>query len=191
MRSFSLVAAAFTTAAVVLLSSTASADLVIKSPHKHPDYRAELEPHGVFRIWHRKFGRFGGSSRRALGNAEFGLGFRATIELADPAFVPKINNTVGITFGTDITSCNGYCPNPELISYFPVGLQWNFFLSDDWSVMFEPGFVLVSYSLFEEFDADFMVFAGGRYHFNDDIALTMRVGYPFTFSIGPSFFVGR
>lgn len=32
----------------------------------------------------------------------------------------------------------------------------------------------------------FVLYAGGRYHFTDDIALTMRIGYP-TFSLGVSF----
>ena len=195
MRLFSLVAAAL---AIMLSSLTyssgASAQNVIKQPNNHPKYRAELEPHGVFRAWHRRFGRYAdapGRRRNGFGDVEFGAGFRASIELGDPAFIPSINNTVGITFGADITNCNGYCPDPELLFYFPVGMQWNFFFTKHWSVMFEPGLVVIGYSLFDDAAVDFMVAGGARYHFNDDIALTMKVGYPFTFSIGPSFFVGN
>jgi hypothetical protein len=33
-----------------------------------------------------------------------------------------------------------------------------------------------------------IIMAGGRYHFSENVALTMRVGYP-SFSIGVSFFL--
>jgi hypothetical protein len=33
-----------------------------------------------------------------------------------------------------------------------------------------------------------LIMVGGRYHFNDRISLTMRIGYP-AFSIGASFFL--
>ena len=47
-----------------------------------------------------------------------------------------------------------------------------------------------SYGFFADTYGDFTFAAGGRYHFSDKVALTMRVGYPFV-SVGISFFVGH
>ena len=72
----------------------------------------------------------------------------------------------------------------------PVALQWNFFLTDKWSVFGEAGVMLRSYGfLTSDTYGDFTVAAGGRFHFSDRISLTMRAGYPFV-SVGVSFFVG-
>jgi hypothetical protein len=67
----------------------------------------------------------------------------------------------------------------------PAVMQWNFWLHRKWSVFGEPGVAMY----FEDGDLEFtpfVLYAGGRYHFTDTIALTMRVGYP-TFSLGVSF----
>ena len=50
--------------------------------------------------------------------------------------------------------------------------------------------MLRSYGFFADTYGDFTFAAGGRYHFSDKVALTMRVGYPFV-SVGISFFVGH
>lgn len=166
-------------------SSTAAAQVVIKNPNAHPEYRAELEPHGNLILWHRYYHRRY-RVYRDFGDPEAGAGFRATIELGDPAFIPKLNNTVGITFGIDLTSCR-YCRD-DVTLWFPVGLQWNFFLTEKWSVFADLG-VIPRTDGFNAVFFDFMAHAGGRYHFNDTVALTMRIGYPFI-SVGASFFVG-
>lgn len=159
--------------------------MVIKNPNDHPDYRAELEPHGNLILWHRYYNRRY-ARYRDFGDPEGGAGFRATIEIADPAFIPKLNNTVGITFGIDATSCR-YCRDDVTI-WLPVGLQWNFFLTDKWSVFADLGLAPRTDG-FDSIYFDFMAMVGGRYHFNDTVALTMRIGYPFV-SVGASFFVG-
>jgi hypothetical protein len=186
MRSSTLVvASAFALSAWLGWSGVAEARTVIKNPNEHPDYRAELEPHGNLILWHRYYHR----RYRAyndFGDPEGGLGFRATIELGDPAFVPQINNTVGITFGIDVTSCR-YCSD-DVTLWFPVGLQWNFFLTDKWSVFADLG-VIPRTDGVRDLYFDFMAHVGGRYHFNDTVALTMRIGQPFI-SVGASFFVG-
>jgi hypothetical protein len=174
-------------AIALLFSPEARADSVIKQPSRHPVYRAELEPHLDILPWHRNYGGYHG---HGFGDVEFGGGFRASIELADPAFIPKINNTVAITFGVDFTNnnCPG-CYNRDFSFWSPVALQWNFFLTDKWSVFAEGGFMLRSYGFFADTYGDFLLGAGARFHFNDKVALTMRVGYPFV-SVGISFFVG-
>jgi len=188
MTKRTLLAAGLTASAIAFLfAPEARADSVIKQPSRHPVYRAELEPHINILPWHRNYG---GGRYSGFGDFEFGGGFRASIELADPAFIPKLNNTVAITFGIDFTNnnCRGYCRS-DFSFWSPVALQWNFFLTDKWSVFGEAGFMLRSYGFLSETHGDFTLAAGGRYHFNDKVALTMRVGYPFV-SVGLSFFVG-
>src|SRR5689334_20903812 len=78
-------------------SNEAAAQLVIKNPNDHPDYRVELEPHLHMTPWHWGYhGRHYPGRYSAFGYPEFGGGFYAAIELGDPAFIPKLNNTVGI-----------------------------------------------------------------------------------------------
>ena len=63
-------------------------------------------------------------------------------------------------------------------------LQWNFWLSEDWSVFGEPGPGLrLDDSHISVEPLEF--WAGGRWHFVEYAALTMRVGYP-TFTVGVS-----
>jgi len=125
-------------------------------------------------------------------------------------FVPSINNNVAIGFGVDYLHYNGCNFRQNGVDYgcgagfltFPVVMQWNFFLTEHWSVFGEPGLFLY-HGFFDTnyCDAkfkncvyantngvDFAFYAGGRYHFNDKISLTMRIGYP-TFSFGVSFFL--
>ena len=190
MNTRTFLLAGLTAASVaVLFAPEARADSVIKQPNRHPVYRAELEPHLNILPWHRNYGV---GHYNGFGDVEFGGGFRASIEVADPAFIRKINNTVAITFGVDFTNisdCRGCYHGHDFSFWSPVALQWNFFLTDKWSVFGEAGFMLRSYGFLDDVYADFTLAAGARYHFNDNVALTMRVGYPFV-SVGVSFFVG-
>jgi hypothetical protein len=163
--------------------------LIIKQPGNHPDYKVELEPHlnlGLFHYGHRFKGYSG------FGTPDFGAGFRATIKIADPAFVPKINDTVGITFGLDLGGCSGSYCHGRFHVVSPVGLQWNFYLTREWNVFADLGFMLrfTGYSGIDNgVRADFFAMAGGRYMISDKLSLTFRVGYPFV-SFGVSFFAG-
>jgi hypothetical protein len=169
--------------------------LRIKYPGEHPDYVFEAEPHLLLGLF-KPPGPAAGTG--------FGAGFRGTIEIVDNGFIGTINNSVGIGFGLDWIhydrhekNCNRAAgdscisvEDDDDVDYFwiPVVLQWNFWLSDNWSVFGEPG---VSLRITEAGDNDvsfdpFNVWAGGRWHFSDAAALTMRIGYP-TFSVGVSF----
>jgi hypothetical protein len=68
-------------------------------------------------------------------------------------------------------------------------VQWNFFFTDKFSAFAEGGLMLRSGGFYDYVDADFFIGIGGRYHFNDNVALTFRIGSPFV-SLGVSFFVG-
>jgi len=184
-----LAAGLFGAGALTMLAPEAQAEIVIKRPNDHPVYRAELEPHAnLIAYRYRDYGGRRGGRYRAFGDPEFGGGFRASIELADPAFVPSINNTIAISFGLDFTNCH-YCRYDNFSIWSPVALQWNFFLSDRWSVFAEFGGILRSDGFYRDIYLDPAIWIGGRFHFNDKVALTMRAGIPW-FSIGVSFFVG-
>jgi hypothetical protein len=140
---------------------------IIRSPGDHPSYIFEAEPH--FMIGYA--GPFNEGSN-------VGLGFRGSFNIAN-GFVPSINDTVGIGVGFDFAPGSGHV-------YAPIVLQWNFWLSTHWSVFGEPGIAFGSgnsdTSVFPAF------FVGGRFHFNEHVALTLRMGYP-DFAVGVSFFL--
>lgn len=169
-------AAVFGFSAILAFSGTVAApaqadESIIKNPGDHPDYTFEAEPHGLI--------GFGGPFRG--GQLELGAGFRGTVVIVQNGFVKTINNSVGITFGGDLF----FRSTTVLV---PVAMQWNFWLSTHWSVFAEPG---ASFALNHAPDRDLLgpiLMLGGRYHFNDKVSLTMRVGFP-AFSIGASFFL--
>jgi hypothetical protein len=173
LRSRLAVGLALTTAVAAFAAPRiASADeSIIKNPGDHPAYRFEAEPHGLL--------GFGGPFHD--GRSELGLGFRGTIIIVDNGFVKEINDSVGISFGADVFFRGGTV-------LIPVAMQWNFWLSTHWSVFGEPG---IGFAANHDPARDLIhpiLMVGGRYHFNDRISLTMRIGYP-AFSIGASFFL--
>jgi hypothetical protein len=158
-------------AALVFAPTVRADQSLIKYPGDHPEYRFEAEPHGLV--------GFGGPFDR--GRADFGAGFRGTIVIVDNGFIKSINNSVGIGFGGDLFFRRSTI-------FIPVVMQWNFWLSTRWSVFGEPGLGF-AFNQFRGRDVVHPIFAAGaRFHFNDKIALTMRVGYP-AISVGVSFFL--
>jgi hypothetical protein len=179
-------------------------DMIIKRPGDHPIYSVEIEPHLTLAFF-----------VPTAGSSGVGLGGRFTIPVVKNGFVSSINNSVGIGFGLDWIHYNGCyrnwgnpysCANFETF-LLPVVMQWNFFLSTHWSVFGEPGLAITinSYGSCVDFYFDdrgnrvncgpspnrlgvnpFVLFLGGRYHFSETVALTMRIGWPYA-SIGVSF----
>lgn len=152
-------------------TATASADerMIIKNPGDHPIYRFEAEPHGLLGF----AGPIGYSGA-------FGAGFRGTVIVADNGFIKTVNDSVGIGFGADFF----FRYNTVFI---PVVMQWNFYLSTHWSVFGEPGIGFTAANSWRGRDTVYPVFgAGGRYHFSEKVALTMRLGFP-ALSVGVSF----
>lgn len=141
--------------------------LLIKNPGDHPRYFFDAEPHGLL-----GFGPFRDSFLP-------GAGFRGTFTLVQQGFIPSINNSVGLGVGADFFFAKG-----GMAFVLPAVMQWNFWLSTHWAVFGEPGVALG----FGNKDFIAPIFAvGGRYHFNERVALTMRLGYPYA-SVGVSFY---
>lgn len=185
-------------AAACVTAAPAEAQSIIKNPGDHPSYDVELEPH--FSL---------GWAHLYRGNG-LGLGARLGLVVVDNGFVSTINNSVAISFGFDWLRYNdcywydgrfrrGWGCGATFLT-FPVTMQWNFWLTPKWSVFGEPG-LYVYHGIWDDYcppefldcrrptrtALDLAFFVGGRFHFNETIALTMRIGYP-TASIGASFF---
>lgn len=206
-RSFSprwLVAAISFAALTAGWAEPASAQTTIRRPGDRPDYKVELEPHGLITPFEPIGPGTGGG---------FGAGFRATIDIVPDGFIRKINDSVGLGFGIDAIHyagdgnfagrCTDYQPGPggtdvcvEVESrsgatnyaFGSVVMQWNFWLHRRWSVFAEPGLALYLGDLggLDKFGVAPVVYAGGRLHFTENVTLTMRLGYP-AFSLGVSF----
>ena len=206
-----------------LIGSATSADAatIIRDPNP-PKYGVEIEP--KFNIgFLNPFGNYGGNN--------YGPGVRFSIPIVSPGFIKKLNNNVAISFGADMLYYegyagyyyNGFCGGRrDCLAYYgaynysfwalhlPVTMQWNFFITDKWSVFGEPGLTL-RYAFYHDYPYDprycdprfyncsnpygnrltpyFTFFAGGRFHFSEKVALTMRLGYPIDLSVGVSFFL--
>lgn len=198
-RRFTRLALLASSCLALLLGVTqrAHAQSSIKVPGQRPAYSFELEPHLLLTPFEAPDYPSGDG---------VGLGVRGTIEIAPDGFIPKLNDSVGIGFGADWIHYaglggRGYCRHFEHTAqgvpvcvetsgqssnylYIPVVMQWNFWLHRQWSVFGEPGLALSHTT--GDFGVVPVFMAGGRFHFNDSVALTMRLGYP-SFSLGVSF----
>jgi hypothetical protein len=179
----------------------AAAQSIIEQPGQGPRYTFEAEPHLLLAPFN--------PPGPARGDG-FGIGFRGTVLVAPDGFIRSINDSVGIGFGADwvryeAVDERGRCtefrpgPNDTLICVevsgsedyrdhlvFPIVMQWNFWLTRQWSVFGEPG-LFVHARDDEPLRVNFFtLYAGGRYHFSNTTTLTLRLGYP-TLSIGVSF----
>lgn len=171
----------------------AAAQATIKRPGAHPRYSFEAEPHLAIR------------DNWGHANEAFGPGFRGTVVLVDNGFISSINNSVGLGFGLDWMfldddHCHGNPNDRNCHSHsnvvLPLVMQWNFWLHRKWSVFGEPGLAFVFHEDHDDDDFDddmdldvdlFTIYAGGRFHFSDTTALTLRFGFPTNVSIGVSF----
>jgi hypothetical protein len=178
------------------LAPPAHADTsIIRNPGDHSRYSFEAEPHLLLGLI---------DPPGPANGTGFGAGFRGTVVLLENGFVPTINNSIGIGFGADWVHYGGgnqTCvtdPGPSRVLvcnstsvnelWFPVVMQWNFYLSRQWSVFGEPGLAVRYQSVpnVRDLSVDPQLYLGGRWHFSDQMTLTMRLGYP-TFSVGVSF----
>jgi hypothetical protein len=167
MKVGSLVATSLVAATTsFLFPSVAFADEnIARDVDNHPHHAFELEPHFLL--------------APLFDHGAPGVGVRGTVTLLDRGFIDSVNDTVGLGFGADWT---------EDTTWVPIVLQWNFFLSENWSVFAEPGAALRLRDDFRDRGPDFTVYGGARFHFSRNVTLTMRVGHP-AFALGLSFLI--
>lgn len=135
---------------------------IVREPERHPFYAFELEPHLVL-----------APVRGPLP----GGGARGTIVLSQDGFISSINDSVGLGFGFDATHDK---------AWLPVVMQWNFWLSEHWSVFGEPGIAWRWDDRFKSSQLDPTISGGARLRLASRLALTARVGYP-GLTLGVSF----
>jgi hypothetical protein len=152
-----------------------ASESIVKEPNNHLN-RTDTEIHAV------------------LGDGDLGAGFRFSIPIVSQGFVSAINDNVDISFGADIL--NWPSPDYEVTGVVvPVMLQWNFYLSRDWSVFGEGGVAFQNWFA-QRANGDNQTFfvwpgisVGARYYFNPGNypALVIRLGYPSGLSVGIGF----
>ena len=173
--------AALALALLLLAPATAHAEeSVIKQSDQHPSYFVELDVHGLFAYWGGPLllGRYG--------TAGFGPGLRASFNILKEGFLPNVNDSVAIGVGAELV----FDIDNSVRLVTPVVMQWNFWLTQHWSVFGEPG-VAIEFPMStpqgsEPIYVSPALFVGGRYNFNDHITLTARLGYPMS-TFGVSF----
>jgi len=181
-------------------------ETIIKRPGDHPTYSVEIEPHLTLAVFLPRAGSNGVGVGGRFTIPIVKNGFVSSIN-------NSVGIGFGLDW-VHYNGCYRYFANPGDCSNFdafvlPVVMQWNFFLSTHWSVFGEPGLAIVYNNwgscggyyvdsrnnriLYEcgnppsRIDVNpFILFVGGRYHFSETTALTMRIGWPY-FSIGVSF----
>jgi hypothetical protein len=152
------------------------------------DYALELEPHFSF------------GEENVYGNTGFGAGLRVGIPLAY-GNIGRVPDNIAISLGGDILHYdNCYFGERCGANYLmvPVAAQWNLFVHRRVSVFAEGGAFLykgwfdgcgpgdTGCNAPSNFGILPTLALGGRIHIGDDVALTLRVGYPMT-TIGISF----
>ena len=193
---------------VGLLARPAQAQ--IKEPGAHTHYSVELEPHVTL-------GWAGAPAHYA--DEGLGLGLRASIPIFHNGPITTINNNMAITFGVDWlhfgydhdVACRDL-PGPDCETHdfyanafwFPVALQWNFFVHRRISVFGEVGLAIVherwswgrpcpgepgsycDYTDTHTHFAEFIFYPGARFMVSDNVGFTIRVGFPHI-TLGASF----
>jgi hypothetical protein len=186
-RSAHLAAAVLTTLALGVPLRTARAESIVKEPGVHPSYRVELEPHFLFQPLEPPRVEVGAGPG-------FGPGVHVAIEFLDNGPIPTINNTMALGFGLDWIHftrggrcIDAACEDTKVDHYyFPVVVQWNFWLTDRWrrvrGARLRVPLLPADRGRLRQPHRR----VGARFHVAPRMTLTLRAGYPTT-SAGLSF----
>ena len=175
----SVIAVGALSLALVSVAGAADAQSIIRQNDAHPHF--EIEPHALI-----GYGFLGGFSSFGVGG-----GIRFGIPIVPSGFLSGVNDSFAISVGGDFLYVPNYGPYNglgELIGH--ADAQWNFFLTEKWSVFGELGVaprfyfgnfnglcgVLGCGSVFGDW-LDFAV--GARFHFRGGAqfpTLTLRGG---------------
>lgn len=209
-----LVTALFAVAAVAF-PKEAAAEIIIKDPNP-PKYSVEIEPklNLNYFLFERYGGRAWGPGVRAsipVMSPGFIRSLNNSVAITFGLDMMKYEGTYSYYgwYGfcrRDPGNCPGWggADVGFWAAHFPVAMQWNFFVESRWSVFGEAG-ITIRHAFYPDSwcnaatydprwgpcqpDATslyFTFYAGGRFHFTEKLALTMRLGHPTAFSIGLS-----
>ena len=193
--------------AVLAWAIDARADDTIKHPGDHPHYVVELEPH-LLLGWTATY--VSGTGFGLGGRVSIPITHEGFIKTINNSVAIGLGLDWVHYSGPDcyyyyrgVGPCYA-APSADYLE-FPVVMQWNFYVAQHWSVFGEPGLYIYHgifsspnycnapglppcgyFYNFTETGVGPAFYVGGRYHFSDSVALTMRLGYP-TISIGVSF----
>lgn len=170
---------------------TAHAQSIIRNNDAHP--HLEIEPHLV--LGFSLFNYYGFAYGFGVGG-----GIRIGIPLVPAGFLGRVNDSFALSVGGDLLFLPNYyygvgyaSTTAEVIGH--VDVQWNFFLTEKWSVFPELGIAPRFYfgcngcGVLGSFGDWFDFAVGARYHWNGGAqfpTLTMRLGTA-GFAIGISF----
>ncbi|HKU40830.1 MAG TPA: hypothetical protein VJR89_21865 [Polyangiales bacterium] len=118
-------------------------------------------------------------------HADIGFGVRVDIPIVPEGLLQTARDDLAITLGGDLLFDDG-----EVWVGIPVGLQWNFYIEQKWSVFPELGIALLfgeGHHHGDDVDVEPLLAVGGRYHFNTRNALVLRVGWPIGIQFGITF----
>jgi hypothetical protein len=177
---------------VLLGLASAPAAAQIRNPGAHPSYGVELEPHLVVQWADEPF----------WDDAGIGVGLRASIPLIQNGPVRTINNSLAIGFGLDWAhfDCGPYDSCDADNFWFPLVVQWNFFVTPSISLFPELGLGIQYATLdwagrvpnncvrveglnicdddVDDVDVHLVFWFGARFALTKEIALTLRLGIP-------------
>lgn len=181
-------------ACALLAIASDSAAAQIKSPRAHTHYGVELEPHLVVQWADEPYWRDTG----------IGVGLRASIPVIEDGPVSSINNSLAVGFGLDWAHFDDCGPWNDLCEadnfWFPLVVQWNFFLTKSISMFGEFGLALqyarlgwagdipvncvrvrgvdVCQGDVDDTDVELVLWLGARFAISENIAFTLRLGTP-------------
>lgn len=114
---------------------------------------------------------------------DLGIGFRADVPVLSEGIIAGTDDDLRVSLGADLV----WFFNHEGFGLYPVvALQWNFYLSPEWSIFPEVGMVL----LFGEREHNWRTFVaptvgfGVRWHWNESNALLIRLTWPTGLQLG-------
>jgi hypothetical protein len=160
------------TLAVTVLAAAAALALAAPAPA-----RAQQRDHGVRFDVHLDFGWY----------ANAGVGVRADIPVVPDGIVDGVDDDLSLSLGAELF----WFYRNEGFGVFPLAaMQWNFYLSEDWSLCPEIGVALwFGPDRNDHWRSPVAPFAGfgARYHFSVRNALLLRVTWPSGLQVGITF----
>ncbi|MEC7523690.1 MAG: hypothetical protein VYE22_27655 [Myxococcota bacterium] len=176
MSALTRLAAALTFCALLGVTAAADAQGSVDIRRPHTGSRpVQLDFHGGLSWW-------------GWGAA---TGVRFGFPILENGFIPSINNAVYLNFGADFYWVrwrrNGSDWDYHAGLGLPVTLHWEFYFDERWSAFIEVGGQVFFHPRFfrgDPYDVYeggywFVAAAGGSFHINENVLLTLRVGSPY------------